>query len=110
MLRVQHQLHCLRKLHLAFLSLQNAPRRAPPPISSSPNSNASLGGKGEGEDSHRGKGDGEIWLRHAEHCFAYLRQGIMCAGDTALEGPDGDGEGTWDGSGVEGWRSGHGVV
>ena len=27
-------------------------------------------------------------VQHAEHCFDYLRQGVMCAGDTTLEGPD----------------------
>lgn len=26
--------------------------------------------------------------KHAEHCFDYLRQGIICAGDSTLEGPD----------------------
>jgi hypothetical protein len=77
-------------------------------------------GKGNGEMSEE---EEEMGLKHAEHCFAYLRPGIMCAGDTTLEGPDVGGKGTlqrWgrcasvsdvggDGGG-EGWRRGHGVV
>ncbi|ORY17589.1 hypothetical protein BCR34DRAFT_22113 [Clohesyomyces aquaticus] len=30
---------------------------------------------------------------HAAHCFNYIRQGIMCAADTTLEGKTGDGPG-----------------
>lgn len=26
--------------------------------------------------------------RHIDHCFRYLRQSILCCGDTALEGQD----------------------
>ena len=42
---------------------------------------------------------------HVNHCFEYLRQSIMCCGDTALEGqqttfPDG-----WVGS--DGWDAKH---
>lgn len=53
-----HQLHCLKKLQIALVGLQN---------------NA----------THR-----RISSEHVEHCFTYLRQGIMCSGDTTLEGPD----------------------
>ena len=30
---------------------------------------------------------------HMDHCFDYLRHGIMCAGDMTLENPDPVGEG-----------------
>ncbi|PVH76894.1 hypothetical protein DL98DRAFT_535234 [Cadophora sp. DSE1049] len=30
----------------------------------------------------------EMEKRHAEYCFDYLRQGIQCAGDNSVEGPD----------------------
>jgi len=29
-----------------------------------------------------------IHLSHASHCFSYLRQGVLCTADMALEGPD----------------------
>lgn len=57
--------------------------------------------------------------KHAEHCFDYLRQGIICAGDSTLEGPDlgksslsGNGVvhrcRAWDESdGLESWRKSH---
>ncbi|KAI1264680.1 hypothetical protein F5Y18DRAFT_389779, partial [Xylariaceae sp. FL1019] len=59
-------------------------------------------------------------LAHAEHCFSYLRQGILCAGDTTLEGPDRLGPilgygfqhvcRRWDGEGgVDTYRKQHGV-
>jgi hypothetical protein len=34
------------------------------------------------------QGDERMSLEHIEHCIAYIKQGDMCAGDTALEGPD----------------------
>jgi hypothetical protein len=39
--------------------------------------------------------DGEV-AHHSAHCFNYLRQGIMCAADTTLEGKTeaGPGEGS----------------
>ena len=42
---------------------------------------------------------------HVQHCFDYLRQGIMCCGDVALEGaettfPEG-------GGGSDGWDARH---
>lgn len=40
---------------------------------------------------------GDIDKDHAQHCFDYLRQGLMCAGDVTLEPPD---EGM---SGLHGW-------
>jgi len=47
-----------------------------------------------------GEREGEMGLKHAEHCFAHLREGIMCAGDTTLEGPGEGGKGTLHGWGV----------
>lgn len=38
--------------------------------------------------------------RHMDHCFDYLRQGIMCAGDTTLEWPKEGSKGVVDGWGV----------
>lgn len=40
--------------------------------------------------------DGELPthnLHHVAHCFDYIRQGILCAGDTTIEGHTGLGEG-----------------
>ena len=39
-------------------------------------------------------------MRHMDHCFDYLRQGIMCAGDTTLEWPKEGSKGVVDGWGV----------
>jgi Mycotoxin biosynthesis protein UstYa len=66
-----HQLHCLKIMHLTFVELWN-----------------------------QESGDGRISLVHVEHCIAYIKQGIMCAGDTALERPD-IGGGTLQGWGTE---------
>ncbi len=38
---------------------------------------------------------------HAQHCFDYLRQGLMCAGDVTLEPLDEDM------SGLHGWGAVH---
>ncbi|KAH8809394.1 hypothetical protein F5884DRAFT_901488 [Xylogone sp. PMI_703] len=56
---VTHQLHCLYKLQELYSSLVSN----------------NTGGK-----VHESSG----W--HSGHCFEYLRQSIMCCGDTALEG------------------------
>ena len=55
-----HGLHCLQKLHIAFARLRS--------------------------NSTRDADDHDI--NHAAHCFSYLRQSILCAGDMTLEGPD----------------------
>lgn len=61
MLSAYHQLHCLKKLHLGWVGLMyNATDRE------------------------------MLGQKHAEHCFEYLRQAIVCAGDATLEGPDKD--------------------
>ncbi len=31
---------------------------------------------------------GDSQRYHAEHCFSYIRQGMRCAADSTLEGPD----------------------
>jgi hypothetical protein len=40
-------------------------------------------------------------LEHIEHCLAYIKEGVICAGDTALEGP---GVG---GASLQGWNIKH---
>jgi hypothetical protein len=61
MVSAYHQLHCLRELHVSFVALASA------------KSNGTVN---------------EVLLSHAEHCFDYLRQAIMCVGDMTLEPPD----------------------
>ncbi|KAK3688795.1 hypothetical protein B0T22DRAFT_460245 [Podospora appendiculata] len=65
MLSAYHQLHCLKMLHLSFVHLAFERSEA-----------AEVGGQAQYE------------VRHVEHCFDYLRQGLTCAGDSTLEGPD----------------------
>lgn len=128
MLSAYHQLHCLKKLHLAFIDLR---------ISCKPKASflnlksqfkfttCSRAERGHGPLQKRSERMAKevMDLKHAEHCFAYLRQGIMCAGDTTLEEPDPERRGTlqgwgvvhqcrmWDGEeGLEEWRKRHGVV
>ncbi|KAM3522582.1 hypothetical protein MY4038_008568 [Beauveria bassiana] len=49
-------------------------------------------GSAEGQQDHALHGDhdrrGSKSHRHVEHCFRYLRQSLLCCGDTALEGQD----------------------
>lgn len=68
MLSAHHELHCLKRVQLAFVNLAH-----------------SYYHKADGEK--RGEML-EAEARHVEHCFDYLRQGIVCAGDATLEGPD----------------------
>jgi hypothetical protein len=47
---------------------------------------------------------------HINHCFEYIRQAIMCAGDVALEGAATTfplGEGGEDRGGSDGWDARH---
>jgi hypothetical protein len=47
---------------------------------------------------------------HINHCFEYMRQAIMCAGDVALEGAATTfpaGEGGEDRGGSDGWDARH---
>ncbi|KAK4240935.1 hypothetical protein C8A03DRAFT_12774 [Achaetomium macrosporum] len=100
MISAHHQLHCLKKLHVAFTLLLMAAR-----------DNATSADADE---------KAMIGVRHAEHCWNYLRQGIVCAGDATLEGPSADGTllgygvrhqcRRWEGEGgLETYRRGHGV-
>lgn len=56
-LSVTHQLHCLKHLQLSLFLLGN-------------------GGLPSSSD-----------VGHSDHCFAYIRHSIMCAGDLTLESP-----------------------
>lgn len=61
----------------------------------------SYAGLHQGSDITSKHGNG---VSHITHCFDYLRQSIMCAGDTTLEGR------TYDSDGAEipiGWGSYH---
>ncbi|USW52124.1 Putative mycotoxin biosynthesis protein UstYa [Septoria linicola] len=81
-----HQLHCLTKIreHVSLLRY------------------AASGGDGSDDSVDR------AWEKvlkpqenHMGHCFDYLRQGIMCAGDMTLEWPKQGSEGIVDGWGVQ---------
>lgn len=63
MISAHHQLHCLKKLHIAFTILSSS----------------------SGETTPQ---DNVLSAKHAEHCWSYLREGIVCAGDATLEEPD----------------------
>ncbi|KAK4206721.1 hypothetical protein QBC37DRAFT_300214, partial [Rhypophila decipiens] len=60
-----HQLHCLMLLH-RFHAQENTKEKDKRPLLD----------------------DDEV--NHAEHCFIYLRQGVLCSGDITLEQPDND--------------------
>ncbi|KAL5115067.1 hypothetical protein ACEQ8H_007042 [Pleosporales sp. CAS-2024a] len=83
---VTHQLHCLYTVVEAYniLKLQSSPSSTPPKTIKKP------------------------W--HINHCFEYLRQAIMCAGDVALEGAATTfplSEGGEDQGGSDGWDARH---
>lgn len=59
MISFYHQLHCLRDLQMQYMDL-----------------------------AHNRSATALADLHHAGHCFSYIRQGIMCAGDSTLELPD----------------------
>ncbi|KAK2041678.1 hypothetical protein LZ31DRAFT_625285, partial [Colletotrichum somersetense] len=61
-----HQLHCLQSLQEGFVQLANSSRVI--------------------EDTMQA-------IKHASHCFEYLRQAIVCAADDTLEGPNPEGPG-----------------
>ncbi|KAK0669868.1 hypothetical protein QBC41DRAFT_273901 [Cercophora samala] len=61
---VFHQLHCLQMIMTRYHSLVDNSKRM------------------EGHDDDDDGGDHS----HINHCFGYLRQSLMCCGDTALEG------------------------
>jgi hypothetical protein len=104
MMSAYHQLHCLKKLHLAFIDLRISASQKPPSSASSLNSSSPLARELSEDHGPLQKRSEEMVkevmnLKHAEHCFAYLRQAIMCAGNTTLEGT---------GSGEEGDTAGLG--
>ncbi|KAK0615234.1 hypothetical protein B0T17DRAFT_541426 [Bombardia bombarda] len=75
---VFHQLHCLHTIMtmyneaVASSNTDGIPRRR-------------RGNINEEKHGHGGGGHGHD---HIDHCFRYLRQSIICCGDTALEGQD----------------------
>ncbi|KAM3413687.1 hypothetical protein BST61_g10380 [Cercospora zeina] len=83
-----HQLHCLRSIMDAYNDLAEKVARNQ---------------TGMQMDTKEGKHHDHSW--HLGHCFDYIRQGIMCCGDTALEGaattfPEGV-------MGSDGWNAKH---
>ena len=59
--------------------------------------------------THKGSRDEHAAHRdalHLEHCFDYLRQAILCAGDTTIEWARESGDGQVDGQ-VDGWGVEH---
>ncbi|OAA72578.1 hypothetical protein ISF_01651 [Cordyceps fumosorosea ARSEF 2679] len=75
---VFHQLHCLYQIMDRYNALSGgspeAHGHAHPGRSEEPDD----GGQEQDQSSHR----------HINHCFRYLRQSLLCCGDTALEGQD----------------------
>ncbi|EQL01716.1 hypothetical protein OCS_02569 [Ophiocordyceps sinensis CO18] len=97
MISAFHSLHCLQSIHKTFARLR---------------ANATAAANGTAPQD----------AFHAAHCFDYLRQSLLCAGDMALEGPDSNpeaGESRLRGWGVEHqcrswdslveWRDSHSV-
>lgn len=95
MLSVYHQLHCLKELQIAFVGQKIQVNNSLGTASSTVDAIPNPVGKRHGSHKHgQGPADSTTEPRmmltqmHAEHCFDYLREGVMCAGDTTLEGPD----------------------
>lgn len=92
MISAMHQLHCLQKLQAMYARLRDRHQDAASSVntSSAPSSAAAAAD----------------WERnHAAHCFDYLRQGVICAADGTLEGPDADPEPSQ--SRLRGWGVAH---
>lgn len=68
MVSFYHQLHCLREIQAHYVNF--------------------VGSVQDGGSEREMYMMTENAKRHAEHCFDYIRQGIQCSGDIALEGPD----------------------
>ncbi|PVH78110.1 hypothetical protein DL98DRAFT_590634 [Cadophora sp. DSE1049] len=68
-----HQLHCLMMIRTLYWQALRGDR------------NLKMAGNNDLEEE----------MGHVNHCFDYIRQGIMCAGDMSIEGAadEGDGEG-----------------
>lgn len=52
-----------------------------------------------GSDGNHTESHGDI--KHANHCFDYIRQGIICSGDMTIEGAKAEGSHDINGMGVE---------
>ncbi|KAL0253422.1 hypothetical protein SLS55_010401 [Diplodia seriata] len=68
---VFHQLHCLNAILKVFLANNPGNDTDPPPAATESSAMKHA-----------------IETAHTMHCFDYLRQSIMCCGDTTLEGAD----------------------
>ncbi|KAM7213545.1 protein of unknown function (DUF3328) domain containing protein [Rhypophila decipiens] len=85
-----HQLHCLMLLHRFHVTMLMAHMQMSETDSDSENTTTF----GEAQENTKEKDrrplldDDEV--NHAEHCFIYLRQGVLCSGDITLEQPDND--------------------
>ncbi|EPE30614.1 hypothetical protein GLAREA_03581 [Glarea lozoyensis ATCC 20868] len=97
MISAYHQLHCLRKLHVALFELQTE-------LETTKESLNPRHGNHEHPDAVNVtmlEHPPGVSIAHVEHCFSYLKQGLMCAGDITLEGPDSSGKT------LKGWGTTH---
>lgn len=111
---VFHQLHCLKNIQKALVELQDLDKS---------NTEGQRSGmpRAKSTDTPDEK-FARVEQSHIEHCFAYLKQSILCAGDTTLEGPDKAGRGLhgwgvehqcreWEGkNGLKRWAAINGVL
>jgi len=97
MISAYHQLHCLRELHIALFELRNDFDIA----MSSLNPRHGDHKHPDPENFTMAENPPKMSWRHVEHCFSYLRQGVMCSGDAVLEGPDSNGKT------LQGWGTVH---
>ncbi|WPJ66267.1 hypothetical protein SMAC4_12986 [Sordaria macrospora] len=86
---VFHQLHCLHTIMRSYNSLSEL---KPPSAPTTPNHHHDTHPP-QRRDSHhppphQPKPEHKHSHKHIDHCFRYLRQAIICCGDTALEGQD----------------------
>ena len=79
-LELFHQLHCLKNIQKALVELQDLDRS---------NTEGQRSGmpKAKSTDTPDEKFT-RVKQSQIEHCFAYLKQSILCASDTTLKGPD----------------------
>lgn len=96
MISAYHQLHCLKKLHIALFELQAELQNAKSLTSRHGDHKHSVANNATTMNYRP-----EVSIGHVEHCFSYLKQGLMCAGDVALEGPDPNGKT------LKGWGATH---
>ncbi|KAK3486807.1 uncharacterized protein B0T23DRAFT_448009 [Neurospora hispaniola] len=80
---VFHQLHCLYTIMQAYNSLSEPNHDHNPPSAAS--QGHTRRDNGHHNPSHS---QGHTNHNHIDHCFRYLRQSVVCCGDTALEGQD----------------------